>query len=40
VETIEAALDLAAGTVDPTPEQTEAAALLQAALRLRSEALS
>ena len=40
VETVDDALALAAGTLPPTEEQTEAAALLQAALRLRDEALS
>jgi hypothetical protein len=40
VATVEEALGLAAGTVLPTPEQTEAAALLAAAARLRKEALS
>ncbi|GAA0489374.1 hypothetical protein Ade02nite_73610 [Paractinoplanes deccanensis] len=40
VATVDEALGLAAGTVLPTPEQTEAAALLAAAARLRNEALS
>ncbi|HEY0534063.1 MAG TPA: hypothetical protein VGD29_20965 [Actinoplanes sp.] len=40
VETIEDALALADGTLAPTEEQTEAAALLRAARRLRDEALS
>jgi hypothetical protein len=39
VETVAAALALAEGRQTPSPEQTEAAALLQAALRLRTEAL-
>ncbi|MFI5936756.1 hypothetical protein [Actinoplanes sp. NPDC051494] len=37
VETVAEALELAAGTRTPTPEQAEAAALLQAAARLRAE---
>jgi hypothetical protein len=40
VESIEEALALADGTAQPTAEQTEAAALLRAARRLRDEALS
>jgi hypothetical protein len=40
VDTIDEALALAAGTRAPTEEQAEAAALLQAAARLRSEALA
>jgi hypothetical protein len=40
VETVALALDLAAGTATPTPDQEEAAALLRAAARLRQEALS
>jgi hypothetical protein len=40
VESIEEALALADGTAEPTEEQTEAAALLRAARRLRDEALS
>jgi hypothetical protein len=40
ITTIAEALDLAAGTRTPTEEQAEAAALLQAAARLRAEALS
>ena len=40
VETIEEALALADGSLQPTEEQTEAAALLRAARRLRDEALS
>ncbi|MET0425996.1 MAG: hypothetical protein ABW046_19150, partial [Actinoplanes sp.] len=39
VESVEEALDLAAGVRTPTPEQAEAAVLLQAARRLRDEAL-
>ncbi|WP_308121431.1 hypothetical protein [Paractinoplanes bogorensis] len=39
VETIDEALALASGAADPAPDQTEAAALLRAALRLRDEAL-
>ena len=40
VETIADVLGLAGGTLAPTEDQTEAAALLRAALRLRDEALS
>jgi len=40
VETIADVLGLAGGTLTPTEDQTEAAALLRAALRLRNEALS
>jgi hypothetical protein len=40
VETVTAALALAEGRLTPEPDQAEAAALLQAALRLRNEALS
>ena len=40
IETIDEVLALADGRLAPTEEQTEAAAVLQAALRLRSEALS
>jgi hypothetical protein len=40
VESIEVVLALADGTLEPTGEQTEAAALLRAARRLRDEALS
>ncbi|XVU26574.1 hypothetical protein ACQPZJ_05840 [Actinoplanes sp. CA-054009] len=40
VATVDEALGLATGTVAPAPEQTEAAALLAAAARLRDEALS
>ena len=40
VETVHEALELAAGTRQPAPDQTEAAALLRAAMRLRQEALS
>jgi hypothetical protein len=40
VDTVEEALALAAGTRTPTDEQAEAAALLQAAARLRAEALA
>jgi hypothetical protein len=40
VETVTAALALAEGRQEPAPEQVEAAALLQAALRLRDEALA
>ncbi|MFI6073652.1 hypothetical protein ACIA5C_18950 [Actinoplanes sp. NPDC051343] len=40
VESIEDVLALADGTLEPTGEQTEAAALLRAARRLRDEALS
>jgi hypothetical protein len=40
VESIEDVLALADGTLEPTGEQTEAAALLRAARRLRNEALS
>lgn len=39
VDTVEEALALAAGTRTPTEDQAEAAALLQAAARLRAEAL-
>jgi hypothetical protein len=39
VESVGEALELAAGVRTPTPEQTEAAVLLQAARRLRDEAL-
>ncbi|MFI7598775.1 hypothetical protein [Actinoplanes sp. NPDC049681] len=39
VDTVDEALALAAGTRTPTEEQAEAAALLQAAARLRAEAL-
>jgi hypothetical protein len=39
VETIDEALGLAAGTITPEPDQAEAAAMLQAAARLRSEIL-
>ncbi|GGQ64392.1 hypothetical protein [Couchioplanes azureus] len=39
VDTVEEALALAAGTRTPTEEQSEAAALLRAAARLRAEAL-
>jgi hypothetical protein len=40
VETVTEALGLAAGTIAPAAEQTEAATLLRAAMRLRREALS
>jgi hypothetical protein len=40
VSTVSEALALAAGDLAPAPEQEEAAALLQAAARLRAEALS
>ena len=40
VATVPEVLELAHGTRTPAPEQTEAAALLQAALRLRTEALA
>ncbi|NMO50869.1 hypothetical protein HH310_06635 [Actinoplanes sp. TBRC 11911] len=40
VETVEDVLALASGTLPPADDQTEAAALLQAAARLRDEALS
>jgi hypothetical protein len=40
VDTVAEALELAAGTRAPTEEQAEAAALLQAAARLRAEALA
>lgn len=40
VDTVDEALGLASGTREPAPDQVEAAALLQAALRLRTEALS
>ncbi|WP_306212253.1 hypothetical protein [Actinoplanes sp. RD1] len=40
VETVAEALALAAGTREPTPEQAEAATLLQAAARLRAEIVS
>jgi hypothetical protein len=40
VETVPEALGLAAGTITPTADQTEAAALLRTAMRLRQEALS
>ncbi|MGX6602062.1 hypothetical protein ACWKSP_08010 [Micromonosporaceae bacterium Da 78-11] len=40
VETVVAALALADGTREPAPDETEAAALLRAALRLRTEALA
>ena len=40
VDTVTEVLALAAGTRTPTPEQAEAAALLQAAARLRAEALT
>jgi hypothetical protein len=40
VESVEDVLALASGTLPPASDQTEAAALLQAAARLRSEALS
>jgi hypothetical protein len=40
VATIDEVLALAAGTLSPAPDQAEAAALLQAAARLRDEALS
>jgi hypothetical protein len=40
VETIDQVLAFAAGTAEPSPDQVEAAALLQAAARLRAEALS
>ena len=40
VETVEDVLALASGTLTPADNQTEAAALLQAAARLRDEALS
>jgi hypothetical protein len=40
IETVDEVLALADGTRAPTEEQTESAALLRAALRLRSEALS
>jgi hypothetical protein len=39
VDTVAEALALAAGTATPTEEQAEAAALLQAAARLRAELL-
>ncbi|WP_229071940.1 hypothetical protein [Actinoplanes sp. DH11] len=40
IETVTEVLDLAAGRREPSEEQTEAAALLRAALRLRTEALA
>lgn len=40
IDQIDLALDLATGAADPTADQTEAAALLRAAARLRAEALS
>lgn len=40
VETVETALGLAAGTVAPSDEQAEAAAVLRAAARLRGECLA
>ncbi|MET0420004.1 MAG: hypothetical protein ABW022_28660 [Actinoplanes sp.] len=40
VETVQEVLGLAAGTIEPAPDQAEAATLLRAALRLRQEALS
>ncbi|MEV1288633.1 hypothetical protein [Micromonospora sp. NPDC049679] len=40
IDSVETALGLAAGTLPPTEEQAEAAALLRAAARLRSEVLS
>ena len=40
IEDVSLALDLARGTIGPTPEQAEAAALLRTAARLRDEAFS
>jgi hypothetical protein len=40
VETVPEVLGLAAGTIPPAADQTEAASLLRLAMRLRQEALS
>jgi hypothetical protein len=40
VATVETALLLAAGALEPSPEQQEAATVLRAALRLREECLA